>query len=70
MKNRIPDYLPDSRRVNKPSEPALQDLSDRARKQFISRIRQAETQIRKYPISGLGAALFLGMVLGWMIKRK
>ena len=70
MKNRIPDYLSDSRRADQPSEPAFQELRDLARKQFADRMRQAETYVRKHPVSGLGAAFCIGIFLGWVIKRK
>lgn len=70
MKNRIPDYLPDSTRTNEPWEPTFEELRDLARKQFADRMRQAETYVREHPVSGLGAAFCIGIVLGWVIKRK
>jgi len=39
MKNRIPDYLSDSRRTDQPSEPAFQELRELVRKQFAHRMR-------------------------------
>jgi ElaB/YqjD/DUF883 family membrane-anchored ribosome-binding protein len=70
MKNRIPDYLAESTRIDQSSELALQELFDLARKQFADRMRQAETYVREHPVTGLGAALCIGIFLGWVIKRK
>ncbi len=70
MKNRIPDYLPNSPRTDQPPERAFQELRDLARKQFADRMRQAETCVREHPMSGLGAAFCIGIFLGWVIKRK
>ena len=70
MKNRIPAYPSDSRRTHQPSESAFQELRDLAHKQFADRMRQAETYVRKHPVSGLGAALCIGIIVGWVIKRK
>ena len=70
MKNRIPDYLPDSMRTDQPSEPMLQELRDLARRQFADRMRQAEMFVREHPVSGLGAAFCIGIFLGWVIRRK
>lgn len=70
MKNRIPDYLPDTTRTESPSAPTFQALRDLARKQFADRMRQAETYVREHPVVGLGAAFCIGILLGWVIKRK
>lgn len=70
MKNRFPGYLSDSRRTDRPSEPAFQDLRDLAREQFADRMRQAKAYVRQHPASGLGAAFCIGIFLGWIIKRK
>ena len=70
MKNRIPDYLPDSPRTDQPPERAFQELRDQARDQFAKRMRQAETYVREHPVSGLGAAFCMGILLGWIIKRR
>ncbi len=70
MRNRIPGYLSDSGRTAQPSEPAFQELRDLAREQFADRMHQAETYVRKHPLSGLCAAFCIGAFLGWIIKRK
>lgn len=70
MKNRIPDYLSASSQTDQASEPTFQELRDLARAQFADRLRQAETFVREHPVSGLGAAFCIGIVLGWVIKRK
>jgi ElaB/YqjD/DUF883 family membrane-anchored ribosome-binding protein len=70
MINRIPDYPLASPRTVQPSERAFQELRNLARKQFADRMRQAETYVREHPVSGLGAAFCLGILLGWVIKRK
>lgn len=70
MKNRIPDYLPVPRRTGPASQPAFQDLRDLAQKQIADRIRQVETYVQTHPAAGIGAAICIGIFLGWMIKRR
>lgn len=70
MINRIPDYPLAPPRTVQPSEQAFQELRNLARKQFADRMRQAETYVREHPVSGLGAAFCIGIVLGWVIKRR
>ncbi len=70
MKNRIPDRVSDSRRTDRPSEPAFQEFCDLAREQDADGMRQAKAFVRQHPASGLGAAICIGIFLGWVIKRK
>ncbi|MEO8494316.1 MAG: hypothetical protein ABI614_04550 [Planctomycetota bacterium] len=70
MKNRIPDYLPASSHTDQASEATLQELRALVRERFAEQMRQAETFVREHPVSGLGAAVCLGILLGWVIKRK
>ena len=70
MINRIPDYPLSPPQMVQPSERVFEELRDLVRKQFVDRTRQAETYIREHPVSGLGAAFCIGIVLGWVIKRK
>ncbi len=70
MKNRIPGYLSDSRRTDRPSEPAFQEFRDPARKQFSDQIRLAGIYVREHPLTGLSTAFCIGIFLGWVIKRK
>jgi len=70
MNNRIPEYLPASPRKGRPSQAAFQDLQDLAQKQIAHRMRQVETYVQAHPVTGIGAALCIGIILGWFIKRR
>ena len=70
MKNRIPEYLPASRRKGQPSQPAFQELRNLAQKQFAYRMHRIETYVQEHPVTGINAAFCLGIFLGWIIKRR
>ncbi len=70
MKNRIPDYLPASRRNSQPSQPAFQKLRNVAQNQIAYRMSQVETYVQEHPVTGIGAAFCIGILLGWVIKRR
>lgn len=70
MKNRIPDYLLDASRTDQPSARVFRELRELARKQLADGMRQTETFVREHPVSGLGAAFCIGILLGWIIRRK
>jgi ElaB/YqjD/DUF883 family membrane-anchored ribosome-binding protein len=70
MKNRIPEYLPVPRQTGQASQPAFQELRDLAQKQIAERMRQVEKYVQTHPVAGIGAAICIGIFLGWMIKRR
>ncbi len=70
MKNRIPSYLPLVRQDIQPAIPAFQEWQNRVHKQAAKRMRQVERLVQKHPVTGVGAAFCLGIVLGWIIKRR
>lgn len=70
MINRVPGYLPTPIRNGPPSQPMLQELRDAAQKQFADRMRQIEKYIQEHPVTGIGTALSIGILLGWVIKRR
>ena len=70
MINRIPEALRPSLHEGQPSQSGFGGLRDLAEKHLGNRIRQVKTFVQEHPAAGIGAALFLGVVLGWVIKRK
>jgi len=44
--------------------------SDAARRQLTRWVRRAEAFIAENPAGSLGVALTLGVILGWIIKRR
>jgi ElaB/YqjD/DUF883 family membrane-anchored ribosome-binding protein len=70
MINRIPDSRPPPKRKGQPPKPASQALSDLAQQQITYRLRQVETYVQAHPVTGIGAALCIGILLGWVIKRR
>ena len=70
MKNRIPEYLPASRRKGQPSQPDLEMLRNLSRTQIADRMRQVESYVQKHPVAGIDAAFCIGIFLGWINKRR
>lgn len=70
MKNRIPDYLPVQRNKAQSPPAVFQGLRDMGEKQITYRIRQVKSYIQVHPVTGIGAAFCLGILLGWFNKRK
>lgn len=70
MINRVMEALPPPMREEQPSQPGFGGLRDLAEKHLANRIRQVKTFVQEHPATGIGTALFLGVVLGWVIKRK
>jgi len=70
MINRIPNFLPPPKRSGQPSPAASQDWRHLAQRQFTDRLRQVETYVQAHPATGIGAAFCIGVLLGWIIKRR
>jgi ElaB/YqjD/DUF883 family membrane-anchored ribosome-binding protein len=70
MINRIPDYPLAPKRKGQPSQPTFQELRDVAQKEFAYRMSQVETYVQEHPVTGIGAALCIGVFIGWVIKRR
>ncbi len=69
MKNRIRNY-PSSTSNGQNIEATCEVWRGAAQTRIVNRIRQAEKYIQMYPMASLGAALGMGVFLGWVIKRK
>ncbi len=67
MKNRIPDYLLASAPE---SSTAPIEMLHAAQKQLDQRRRWIEAYIQEHPAVGIGAALCIGVLVGWIIKRR
>ena len=69
MKNRIANepFVEQPRGPVPPS--TLNELLPAAREMVMEGRRQVETYVRKNPALGIGAALCLGVVIGWISKR-
>ena len=70
MMNRLPNFLPLPRRSGQPSRPANQEWRHLAQRQIADRLRQVETYVQAHPVTGIGAAFCIGVLLGWIIKRR
>lgn len=70
MKNRIPDLLSPSTRNGHPSQPAFEELRNLAQRQFADRMRQIESYVQQHPATAVGAGICIGIILGWVIKRR
>jgi hypothetical protein len=70
MTNRLGVYAPAARRAGQPAPPAPLSWPDQAQKQITRGVRQIEIYVQKHPLTGIGAALSIGIVLGWFIKRR
>lgn len=70
MKNRIPNdrFIFPHQLPRTPTAPT--DLLHVTQKQLDQRRRWIETYVQEHPAVGMGAALCLGVLIGWFIKRK
>ncbi len=70
MKNRIPgDLLASAPQVPRTST-APAELLPAAQKQFNQRRQWIEMYVQEHPAVGLGAALCIGVLIGWISKRR
>ena len=70
MKNRIPNYLPAPKRKALPSQSANPQMLDQIQTQIADRMRVIEIYVQAHPVTGIGAALCIGILRGWFIKRS
>jgi hypothetical protein len=72
MKNRIPDdLLASSPPVSARRQPLPPSCSMRRNKQLNQVQRQwIETYVQEHPAVGIGAALCIGVLIGWISKRR
>lgn len=70
MRNRFPDYPSVLEQSVQRSQPAPRELSNLIAEQFVYRMRRVEAYVQEHPVTGIGAAFFLGICLGWFIKRR
>jgi ElaB/YqjD/DUF883 family membrane-anchored ribosome-binding protein len=69
MKNRILNY-PASTSNNQSSQTVFEGLRGAAQSRIGDRICQIRKFVQVHPMTSLGAALGMGIFLGWVIKRK
>jgi hypothetical protein len=70
MNNRLGVYAPAARRDGQPSPPTPRSWPEQAQTQIGRGLRQIETYVQQHPLTGIGAALCIGIALGWFIKRR
>jgi len=70
MINRIPKLLPPPKRSGQASPAAIPEWRRLAQKQIADRLRQVESYVQAHPVTGIGAAFCIGVLLGWIIKRR
>ena len=70
MINRIPDDLLASDPEVASSSTTSAELLQAAQKQFDDGRRRVETYIQEHPAAGIGAALCIGVLIGWYSKRR
>ena len=70
MKNRVPHFPATGNHSTHESKESFQELRTLARTKLIRQRTKAEDFLGEYPLSGLAAAVCLGVVLGWFMKRR
>ena len=70
MTNRISEDLSIPRQIGQSPQPAFEELRNQAQKEFARRQRQIEALVQEHPVAGLGAAICIGILLGWFSKRR
>ena len=70
MKNRIANNLLASAPHVPRTSTASAELLHAAQKQLDQQRRWIETYVQEHPAVGIGAALCIGVLFGWIIKRK
>lgn len=70
MNNRFPK-IPENANHAPPSVfTADRESFDAITSSLLGKRNQVESLVREYPLSSLGAAVCLGMVIGWIMKRR
>lgn len=70
MSSRTPDLLPEANRTRQQYPTAIQQLRSLAQKQITVRIGQVKTWVQEHPATGISAAFCMGVLLGWIVKRR
>jgi ElaB/YqjD/DUF883 family membrane-anchored ribosome-binding protein len=70
MKNRIAQNPLDGSPRGKQMLPAPAELMDTAQKKFAQGRTMIERYVQDYPAVGIGAALCIGVLIGWISKRR
>jgi len=70
MTNRIIDYLRAPKGNGYSPSSALREWRDEAHKQIACRMHQLGAYVQEHPVAGIGTAFCIGIVLGWVIKRR
>jgi hypothetical protein len=68
MTNRVREHLRVPRQIGQPPQPAFRSCT--SPDAFARRMRQIETLVQEHPVTGIGAAFCIGILLGWFSKRK
>jgi len=69
MKNRILDYLSPPKHNGRQTQ-LPQEWRQVVQTEFQYRVRQIETYVRDHPATGIGGAFCIGVLVGWIIKRR
>ena len=70
MKNRLLDYFMTSSDPSRQSTASLEEWSEKAQSELTFVVRQVEDYVKEHPAIGIGATFTLGVILGWIVKRK
>ena len=70
MKNRIPDDLLSLKPRSPRAQRAIDEPLELGRKAIAVRMGRVTSCVRDYPAAAITAAVCIGILLGWAIKRK
>ena len=70
MTNIIADVRPAPTRNEDPSQPAFQVLCKWSQRRVAYWTGHVESYVQEHPVTGIGAAICIGIFLGWMSKRR
>ena len=69
MRNRILNY-PTSPSNDQSLQATFEELRGAVQRRIGDRLRHVKKYVQVHPMTSLGAALGMGIFLGWVIKRK
>jgi len=70
MKNRMTDGLLGSTPQVSQSPTLSSNLLQATQKQLQRGKQSIEMYVQKHPVVGIGGALFIGVIVGWISKRR
>ena len=70
MKNRLLDYFMTTSEHSQQSTAALEEWGEKAQDELTYWVHQVEAYVKEHPAIGIGATFSMGVILGWLLKRR